>query len=268
MPSPNGPPNQLGANLAYTKFLFVTLCREDDAARVRLQGAGNIIARGFFNDFESDGSREAQTHPYEAIQFLMTDRPRDTTDGIASARHVANVTARYRPRLDDVEAELRRRLGDWARVEALDGAVREPRYTSAELYAYAYKPALTRGSGRVTRNAIILPIRKTRDWWQKSTLERHIYFYPHADLATAGCAKGHARAAEAGIGTIYRRLYHNPNGYQRENEWDFITYFECADEHLATFDQVCQALRDERQNPEWRYVIEGPEWRGRRVLRW
>jgi len=33
---------------------------------------------------------------------------------------------------------------------------------------------------------------------------------------------------------------------------------------LATFDQICQSLRDVRQNPEWRFVIEGPEWRGRR----
>jgi hypothetical protein len=28
------------------------------------------------------------------------------------------------------------------------------------------------------------------------------------------------------------------------------------------------ALRDLHQNPEWRYVQEGPIWRGRRVLRW
>jgi hypothetical protein len=48
----------------------------------------------------------------------------------------------------------------------------------------------------------------------------------------------------------------------------FIGYFECADEHVATFDRVCAALRDEQQNPEWRFVEEGPEWRGRRVLRW
>jgi hypothetical protein len=29
-----------------------------------------------------------------------------------------------------------------------------------------------------------------------------------------------------------------------------------------------KALRDPLQNPEWRYVEEGPMWRGRRVLRW
>ena len=93
-------------------------------------------------------------------------------------------------------------------------------------------------------------------------------FYPHTDLATGTRMTGHAVAAEAGIPTIYRRLYHNPNGYQQEHQFDFVNYFECADEHLATFDQVCRALRDQRQNPEWRFVLEGPEWRGRRVLRW
>ena len=80
--------------------------------------------------------------------------------------------------------------------------------------------------------------------------------------------KGHAKAAEAGIPKVFRRLYHNPDGYQRASEFDFITYFECTDDNLPVFDHICRALRDERQNPEWKYVLEGPEWRGKRVLRW
>jgi hypothetical protein len=114
---------------------------------------------------------------------------------------------------------------------------------------------------------IIIPMRKSREWWEKQALDRQTYFYPHAD-ASGARVKGHARAAEAGISTIYRRLYYNPDGHGRGEEWDFVTYFECADEHLATFDQICKALRDVRQNPEWRYVTEGQEWRGKRVLRW
>ncbi len=117
------------------------------------------------------------------------------------------------------------------------------------------------------RNAVIIPMSKAAGWWEKSALERHTYFYPHQD--SAGCpVHGHAKAAEAGIPKIFRKLYHNPDGYQRPNEFDFITYFECTDENIAVFEQVCRALRDERQNPEWKYVLEGPEWRGRRVLRW
>ena len=80
--------------------------------------------------------------------------------------------------------------------------------------------------------------------------------------------KGHALAAEAGISTIFRRLYHNPDGYHRPKEYDFIAYFECANEHLAVFDEIRTALRDKQQNPEWKFVIEGPELRGRRVLKW
>ena len=251
-------------NVTFTKFLFIIPARDDDAARTRMRIAGGLIARGFFNDFDADGSREAQ--PTETIQFLIADRT-NGPDSIRAARYAAHVSANYRPRLQEVELELRRRLGDTATVIALDGAIRAPRYTSAELYAFAYKRALPRMSGRFMANAIVLPMSKSADWWNKPPLDRHAYFYPHQEAG--GCpVKGHARAAEAGVQTIYRRLYHNPDGYGRDREFDFITYFECTNEHLATFDAVCAALRDTRQNPEWQYVIEGPEWRGRRVPRW
>jgi hypothetical protein len=257
--------NHLGVNLAFTKFLFVTPARDDDAARTRLRAAGGIVARGFFNDFEAEGGRDAP--PHETIQFLVNEdghgRP-----GLAGARYALQVSSKYRPRLNDTEAELRRRLEGNAEVLALDGAVHVPQYTSAELYAYAYKNAVPRGSGRVQRNVIIIPIRKTKEWWEKNALDRHTYFYPHADQQTGSRVKGHARAAEAGISTVFRRLYYNPDGAGRPDEFDFVTYFECADEHLPTFDGICRALRDERQNPEWRYVVEGPEWRGKRVLKW
>ena len=77
-----------------------------------------------------------------------------------------------------------------------------------------------------------------------------------------------AVAAEKGIPALYRRVYHNPDGYQRPNEFDFLTYFECEDEALPVFDDVLQSLRAVDQNPEWRYVREGPIWRGTRVMRW
>ncbi len=259
------PPNSLGVNLAFTKFLFVTPARDDDAARTRLRTVGGIVGRGFVNEFEADGGRDAP--PHETIQFLVNDdghgRP-----GLAGARYALQISSKYRPRLQEAEAELRRRLSGNATIESLNGAVRMPQYTSAEMHAYAFKHASPRGSGRIQRNVFIIPIRKTPEWWEKNALDRHAYFYPHADAATGIRVKGHARAAEAGITTIYRRLYYNPDGHGREDEFDFISYFECADQHVETFNQVCRALRDERQNPEWRFVIEGPEWRGKRVLKW
>jgi hypothetical protein len=261
----NGQPG-IGVNLSFTKFLFIVPSRDDDSTLTRVRAAGAIISRGFFNDFDADGTRDVQ--PKETIQFLMTDGPVGTREGLGAARYVAQVSANYRPRLQEVEGELLRRIGPVADVIVVNGAERALRYTSAELYNHAYKRAIPRISGRVARNAIILPINKTAQWWDKSVLERHVYFYPHHDAA-AGCpVKGHVQTAEAGIPTIYRRLYHNPDGYQRAREFDFIACFECADEQLPVFDQICRALRDERQNPEWRFVLEAPEWRGRRVLRW
>lgn len=257
---------QIGTNLAFTKFLFIVPQKDDDAARVRVRTAGAQIARGFFNDFDADGTRDVQ--PQETIQFLVADSANRAMQGIAAARYAVHVSANYRPRLQELETELRRRLGEYAEIFTLDGATRPTRYTSAEMQAYAYRPARLRESGRVAPHAIVIPLSKASDWWEKSALERHTYFYPHVDQASGCPVKGHAQAADAGIATVFRRLYHNPDGYQREGEFDFVTYFECTTEHLALFDVICRALRDPRQNPEWRYVIEGPEWRGRRVLRW
>ncbi|MBM3807923.1 MAG: hypothetical protein FJW22_06970 [Acidimicrobiia bacterium] len=113
-----------------------------------------------------------------------------------------------------------------------------------------------------------MPIRKTPERWQKTTLERHAYFYPRVDHASGTPVPGHARAAEKGIPCLFRRVFHDPDGYQSNGEFDFVTYFECDDESLPVFDQVLMSRRDLQQNPEWPYVEEGPMWRGRRVLRW
>ncbi len=257
--------NGLGANLTYTKFIFVRPHEEDATTLQKIRTAGSNISRGFFNDFDADGSRDPQ--PQETIQFLQCVVPPAGRESYATAPFVAHVSANYRPRLEEVVADLQRRIAGSANLVVLEGAERTTRYTSAEMHNYAYKKALPRSSGRSARNAIIIPMSKSAEWWDKSALERHSYFYPHKD-STGTPVKGHAQAAEAGIPKIFRRLYHNPDGYQRADEFDFITYFECTDESLPVFDQICRALRDPGQNPEWQYVKEGPEWRGTRVLRW
>jgi hypothetical protein len=256
--------NHLGMNLAYARFFFVTPARDDDTTRAKLRAATGIVARGFFNDFEAEGR---DSPPHETIQFLVRAESGDKAARPGGAPYALKVSSKYRPRLADTEIELRRRVGEFADVTAFEGAVRVPQYTSAQMYSYAFKGAMTRASGRVQRNVIILPLNKSKEWWGKAALDRQTYFYPHADPSGMH-VKGHARAAEAGINTVFRKLYYNPDGHGRDGEWDFITYFECADEHIATFDLICEALRDVRQNPEWRFVTEGPEWRGRRVLRW
>jgi hypothetical protein len=261
----NGQPG-VSTNLTFTKFLFVVPLLDEAATELRIRNAGSNISRGFFNDFDADGTREVR--PQETIQFLTADVPSEGRHGLGAARYVVHLSANYRPRLEEVMGELKRRVAGCADVIVIDGAERIPRYTTAEMHNYAYKPAQARLSGRVAPNAIIVPMNKTSAWWEKTPLERHAYFYPHQEDSTSYPVKGHAQAAEAGISKIFRKLYHNPDGYQRQGEFDFVTYFECTDENLPVFDQICRALRDERQNPEWKYVLEGPEWRGKRVLRW
>ena len=256
----------LGANLSFTKFLFLIVPPEDDSALARVRSAGMQVARGFFNDFGTDGSRDAQ--PCETIQFLALAGDPPPGNGIQSAKFAVQVTASYRPRLGELEGEILRRVGPDIDLLSIDGAERAPRYTSAEMHGYAYKTAAPRSGGRIARNAIILPMTKSEEWWSKSALERHRYFYPHQEPGSGEHVKGHAQSAEAGIATVFRKLYHNPDGYQRPGEYDFITYFECSDEHRSTFDCVRAALRDQKQNPEWGFVTEGPEWRGHRVFRW
>jgi len=264
----------VNSNLAFTRFIFVTARTDDDAHGARLRAAGANIARGFFNDFDIDDSRETQVQAHETIQFLVREpetKPLpENTPGpcINMARYAVQITSKYRPRLQEIYDEFRRRLGDTDEIITIEGAARNPRYSSAEMVNYSNRGAPPRRSGRMSRNAIIVPIRKTAEWWQKSALERHSYFYPHVNHGNASPVKGHAVAAEKGIGSLFRRVYHNPDGYERENEFDFLTYFECDDEALPVFEGVMTALRDVHQNPEWQYVQEGPIWRGRRVLRW
>lgn len=266
--------NGVGGNLAFTRFLFVVAGVDDDAHGARLRTAGANIARGFFNDFDIDDTRENQAQALETIQFLVRDGetkplPEDMPGPhINMARYAVQITSKYRPRLQEIDEEFRRRLGDGSEITSLEGALRNPRYSSPEMVNYSYRGAPPRRSGRVSRNAIIIPIRKSAAWWLKTPLERHSFFYPHVDEASACPVKGHAVAAEKGIASLFRRVYHNPDGYERANEFDFLTYFECDDDGLGVFDHVLSSLRDQSQNPEWRYVEEGPIWRGRRVLRW
>ena len=261
------------SNLAFTKFLFVVARTDDDAHASRLRTAGGNIARGFFNDYDIDDARELQPQRFETIQFYIHDggtADATTCSGpcIQRAQHLVQVSSKYRPRLDEIEEELGRRVGDSATILSLDGAFRSPRYSSPEMMHYSNKGAPSRRSGRLSRNAIIAPMRKISEWWEKSALERHAFFYPHVDHASATPVKGHALAAEKGISSLFRRVYHNPDGYERPGEFDFVSYFECDDESLPVFDQVMTSLRDLAQNPEWRYVEEGPMWKGKRVLRW
>jgi hypothetical protein len=254
-------------NLGYTRFLFVRGCREDEPTRMKLKAAGDGIARGFLNGFEREGTN-SDTPIVETVQFLSLNGVGVDASESHPARYAVQANSRYRPRLDEVEKELRRRVGELGAVETLDGCLRAPQYTSANVAVWAYDQARSHATGRLLPNAIILPMRKTAAWWAMPDLERHRFFYPHHDPKSGRCVAGHAALGRDAAQHIYRRLYHNPLGPGRPGEWDFVTYFECEDADLPLFDDTLNAMRDVGRNPEWQYVEEGPMWRGRRVQRW
>ena len=142
-----------GTNLSFTKFLFIIPYQDDAGTMAKIRSAGANISRGFFNDYDADGARDPQ--PQETIQFLQADSVKEGREGIGAARYVVQLSGNYRPRLEETACELKRRISGAADLIVLDGAERAPRYTSAEMHNYAYKPATSRLSGRLARNAII-----------------------------------------------------------------------------------------------------------------
>src|SRR6186713_1626868 len=123
------------ANLSFTRFIFIVPKREDEPFLTRLRSAGSAIARGFFNDFDAEGARENQ--PLESMQFLVAEGDVHPDSPITAARYVVQVSGKYRPRLLEVETDLKRRVGEGASFLSLEGAERAPRYTSAELHEFA-----------------------------------------------------------------------------------------------------------------------------------
>src|SRR3954462_9573737 len=98
--------NGQSTNLSFTKFLFVAADRHDTGAMVKIRNAGANIGRGFFNDYHADGSREAQPQPKETIQFLQVDGVLPARTGLGAARYVVQLSANYRPRLEEVAADF------------------------------------------------------------------------------------------------------------------------------------------------------------------
>jgi hypothetical protein len=150
-------------------------------------------------------------------------------------------------------------------IETLEGVQRPRSYTSYAMTQFAYVPALAPQPGAVCPMGVVTPQNKTAAWWAMDWMQRESFFLPRYDAQERLIAKGHAGAAAVGIPYIVRRNVHAPDQYEREGNYDFVPYFEFAEEHASIFRAVMAALRDTAQNPEWAYVREGPEWWGRRV---
>src|SRR5258705_9140246 len=109
----------IGTNLSFTKFLFIIPTQDDALTLAKMRTAGATISRGFFNDYDADGSRDVK--PQETIQFLLADSVPEGAKGIAAARHVVQLSGNYRPRLDEVVSEFKRKMNGGAELIGLDG---------------------------------------------------------------------------------------------------------------------------------------------------
>ena len=150
-------------------------------------------------------------------------------------------------------------------VTVLRGIVKPRSYTSYAMTQYAYAHAQAPANGSRHELGVVTPQRKTKAWWSMDWMRRESFFLPRYDGRGNIVAKGHALASAAGVPCINRRLVHHPEGYGHDDGYDFIGYFEFSAVDAQVFRSVMTALRDRKQNPEWDYVREGPEWWGRRV---
>jgi hypothetical protein len=253
----------------YQRFLFIRLPRS--GADAALAQALDRLGEGMENMHEIAGHPAEEALRRGRLQFLRAEpalsQERDLIHPALSRAHgLIRLEAASPAPLLRYEAGLRTLIEPLGgAVESLAGVQRARSYTSYAMTQFAYAPALSPGSGIAFPLGVVTPMNKTQAWWAMDWMHRESFFLPRYDARETLIAKGHALAAEAGIPCIVRRLVHAPDGYGREGSYDFIGYFEFADEHAATFRAVMAALRDVAQNPEWAYVREGPEWWGRRV---
>jgi hypothetical protein len=257
--------------VGHGRFLFVSLFQ--DRADAALATAIDGLGAGMENMHEVEGSPSDEDFRRGRFQLLRAEPGRSQErdlphPGLSTASVLIRLEAAAVEPLLAYEQSLRALIQPrGGSVETLAGVQRPRSYTSYAMTQFAYAPALPPGSGTRLPLAVVTPQNKTEAWWGMDWMRRESFFLPQYDDRGKVRAKGHALAAEAGIPCINRRLYHAPDGYGRQDSYDFVGYFEFAEADAPVFQAVMAGLRDVAQNPEWAYMREGPEWWGRRVGR-
>ena len=253
----------------HQRFLFIKL--PPGAADDGLAEAIGRLGDGMENMHFADGPPSAEGFRRGRYQMLRAERARSREQGLShpavkDADGLIRLEGEASETLLEYEAGLRALLepGNGS-VETLSGVQRPRSYTSHAMTQYAYARAQQPGPGSAHPLGVVTPMNKNADWWGMDWMHRESFFLPRYDANESMVLKGHALAADAGIACITRRLVHAPEGYGKEDGYDFVGYFEFAEADASTFSAVMEALRDTEQNPEWAYITEGPEWWGRRV---
>lgn len=253
----------------YQCFLFISL--PVDLAGTELAKAVDRLGDGMENMQMVEGNPTQEAFQRGRFQYLRAERAlsqeRDLSHrGIAEAQALIRLEAASSEPFRHYQAGLRMLVEHrGGTVDTVAGVQRGRSYTSHAMYQFSNAPALLPGPGSRFPLGVVTPLNKTTAWWKMDWMHRESFFLPRYDSQEKLVAKGHALAAAEGIPALVRRLIHAPDGYGREGQYDFVGYFEFAEENAPVFRSVMAALRDVKQNPEWAYVQEGPEWWGRRV---
>jgi hypothetical protein len=251
------------------RFLFVRL--PPGGADGALADALDGLGKGMENMHDVAGYPSEDASQRGRFQFLRAEPTLSTTRDLP---HPAILSAHALIRLEGATLDALLCYEEGVRklieprggtVETLAGVQRPRSYTSYAMTQFAYAPALAPQPGAACPIGVVTPQNKTAAWWAMDWMQRESFFLPRYDAQARLVVKGHALAAATGIPYVVRRNVHAPDHYGREGMYDFVPYFEFAEEHAAIFRAVMAALRDTAQNPEWAYVREGPEWWGRRV---
>lgn len=258
-----GPVGEITRHGAY---LCLGGIRPSDAARLA-RPIGVLVERlGLRNEFGATSG-----HPGDAVAFvrrLEVLPGHDADQAVSDAEAIVHVASAQAKTVAAFRTGFESLLAGAARVTALGGVVRPARYTGAAMHQFAYAHQLAQQPGHAAPHAFFIPLRKTAEWWRKDWIERHTYILPRYDDHGRMLNKGHALSAEAGVAALMRRTWRHEQEPAPESGYDFLNWFECGERDVATFHAVCAALRDVEQNPEWRFVREGPTWHGRRVASW
>jgi hypothetical protein len=108
--------------------------------------------------------------------------------------------------------------------------------------------------------AVLIPIRKSAEWWKLSQDERQVLFQKTPRH------EGHHGIGRKYADRIFRRLYHS-RYVEPTAPYDFLTYFEFEEMDVPYFRKLISELRDIKNNPEWLYVdFEYEIWMTKRSL--
>jgi hypothetical protein len=259
----NGPVGEITRHGAY---LCLGELRPAEANRLARQ-AGELVERLELRN-EFDGAARPTDNAVAFVRRLDVSLGHEADAALSGAQAIVHVASPHAATVEAFRTGLEHLLTGAARITTLAGVVRPARYTGAAMHQFAYAHQLPQQPGHAAPHAFFIPLRKSAEWWRKDWMERHTYILPRYDDDGRMRSKGHALSAEAGVAALMRRTWRHEREPAPDGAYDFLNWFECAEKDVKTFHAVCAALRNAEQNPEWRFVREGPTWHGRRVQTW